>query len=398
MKPTRLTDRIVNRLPLPDSGNGITFDTLVKGLGCRVTNAGARSFILTYRRKADGLQRRFTIGSYPDWTVAAAREEVKRLKREIDAGADPVGANREARAAATVADLCDRFEREYIPRKRPSTQISYRQQIAADIRPVLGRMKVAAISLADVDAWHSRMSKRAPTHANRALALLSRMLALAIRWGLRPDNPCKGIERNQETKRQRFLSGAELTHVTTALDQLDDQGAANAIRLLLLTGARRGELLAARWRDINIDAKIWIKPASTTKQKTTHRVPLSEAACRVLTEMREQADENAEWVFPASRKAGHRTDLKESWEVIRSVAAIPDVRLHDCRHSFASILASEGLSLPIIGALLGHASTSTTHRYAHLIDDPLRQATERVGAIIAGKPAAEIVPLKKPRR
>jgi integrase len=188
-----------------------------------------------------------------------------------------------------MADLCDRFEREYIPRKRPATQRDYRQQIAVDIRPALGRMKVAAVTFADVDAWHRKISKRAPTHANRALAVLSRMFSMAIRWGVRTDNPCKGVERNQEHKRQRYLTGPELARVTTALNELRDQGAANAIRLLLLTGSRRGELLAARWRDIDIEAGVWTKPGSTTKQKTTHRVPLSEAACRLLAEMRQQA-------------------------------------------------------------------------------------------------------------
>jgi integrase len=155
--------------------------------------------------------------------------------------------------------------------------------------------------------------------------------------------------------------------------------------LALLTGARRGELLAARWDDIDIEAGVWVKPAATTKQKTAHRVPLSGAARRLLAEMRQGTDTDAEWVFPAPRKSGHRTDLKEAWEVVRKAAHIPDVRLHDCRHSFASILASQGLSLPIIGALLGHATATTTYRYSHLMMDPLRRATEAASAVIAGK-------------
>jgi integrase len=390
----RLSDRIVKGLPIPASGNRIYYDDEVKGFGCRVTAAAARGFVLNYRRKADGVERRHTIGAFPEWTVAAAREEAKRLRREIDGGADPVGANREARAAATVNDLCDRFEQDYLPRKRRSTQLCYKQQITTDIRPALGRMKVAAVGFTDVDAWHRKISTRAPTQANRALALLSRMFSLAIRWGLRTDNPCKGIERNQENKRQRYLSGPELTRLTGALSELPDQGAANAIRLLLLTGARRGELLAARWRDIDLNAGVWTKPASTTKQARLHRVPLSEAAVRLLAGMREQAGGDAEWVFPASRTLGHRTDIREAWEALRAAADIPEVRVHDLRHSYASVLASQGLSLPIIGALLGHASPTTTHRYAHLLDDPLRRATEAASAVITGKPSAEVVPLK----
>jgi len=393
----RLTDKIIKELPAPERGNKITYDE-VKGFGCRVTAAAARAFVLNYRRKSDGIERRFTIGSYPEWSVGTAREEAKRLRREIDAGADPVGEHREARAAPTVADLCDRFGREYVPRKRPATQRDYRQQIAVDIRPALGRLKVASVTFDDIDAWHRKVSRRAPTHANRALAVLSRMFSMAIKWRMRMDNPCKGIERNAENKRRRYLSPAELGRVTAALDGLRDQGAANAIRLLLLTGARRGELLAAHWRDVDLDAGVWTKPASTTKQATTHSVPLSDAARRLLARMRQEAGDDAEWLFPAPAKAGPRTDIDDAWNALREAAAIADVRLHDCRHSFASVLASQGLSLPIIGALLGHASPTTTARYTHLFDDPLRAATERASAIITGTAPAEIVPLPDRRR
>jgi integrase len=174
------------------------------------------------------------------------------------------------------------------------------------------------------------------------------------------------------------------------LDELRDQGAANAIRLLLLTGARRGELLAAHWTDIDLDAGVWTKPGATTKQKTMHRVPLSQAACQLLAAMKQQAD--SEWLFPA-RFTPHRLDLDDAWGVLRKTARIPDVRLHDLRHTYASVLASSGLSLPIIGQLLGHTTAQTTLRYSHLLDDPLRAATERASAVITGKPDAEIVPL-----
>jgi integrase len=377
----RLTDNTIKRLPAPERGNKVTYDDVVKGFGCRVTTAGARAFVLNYRRKSDGRERRITIGSYPDWSCAAAREEAKRLKRKVDSGGDPVGEHEASRAAATMADLAARFEREYIPRKRPATQRDYRQQIAVDILPAIGRMKVAAVSFADIDRLHRTITARAPTHANRVLALLSRMFSLAVRWGLRVDNPVKGVERNQEHKRHRYLSGAELARLTTALTEIRDQGAANAVRLLLLTGARRGELLAARWADIDLEAGVWTKPGSTTKQKTLHRVPLSEAACQLLAEMREQAGEDAEWLFPA-RRTPHRTDIDDAWGILRKAAGIPGVRLHDLRHTYASVLASAGLSLPVIGALLGHSTPVTTARYSHLFDDPLRQATERASAII----------------
>jgi integrase len=398
---TRLTDSIVKRLTAPASGNEIAYDADIKGFGCRVTAAGTRAFVLNYRRKADGRERRITIGSFPDWRTASARDEAKRLKRYIDGGGDPVGDIKKGRAAPAVADLCKRFKDEYLPRKRASTQDTYRQQMRADIEPALGRAKVAAVTHDDVDALHRRITDHGtPIHANQVIALLSRLFTLAIRWGWRQDNPCKGIERNPEHKRQRYLTGAELVKLTAALAELQDVDAANAVRLLLLTGARRGEALSARWRDFDLDAGVWTKPGATTKQKTTHRVPLSAAACQLLTDMRAQADPEVEWLFPARRshRAPHRRDVNDAWAALRKTADIPDVRLHDLRHTFASVLASSGLSLPIIGQLLGHTTAQTTHRYAHLFDDPLRAATERASAVITGASSADIVPLPDRRR
>jgi integrase len=393
----RLTDKIIKRLPAPARGNKIAWDDAVKSFGVRVTTAGARAFVLDYRRKLDGRHRRITIGSYPDWSTAAAREEAKRLKREIDGGADPIGEHEASRSAPTIADLCKRFDQDYLPRKRATTQRVYRQQIAADILPALGKTKVAAVTHADIDAWHHRLSARAPTHANRTIAVLSKMFSLAVRWGWRIDNPCKGVERNQEEKRERYLSGAELARLSAALAELRDQGAANAVRLLLLTGARRGELLAAKWSDIDLKGAVWTKPGATTKQATLHRVPLSEAACKLLSEMQAQAGNHADYLFPA-RGGGHRPHITEAWIRLRRAAKLLGVRLHDLRHTYATIAASSGLSLRVIGGLLGHTTAQTTLRYAHLLDDPLRAATERVSAVITGREAAEVVPLKGARR
>jgi integrase len=392
----RLTDTDIKRLSAPKHDNRIAFDDAVKGFAIRITPADARTFILAYRRKSDGKQRRYSIGAFGAWNTTQAREEAKRLKRVVDGGGDPAGEREDSRAAPSMADLCARFEQDYVPRKRPTTQRVYKQQIAADILPEFGEAKVAAVSHGDVDAWHHRLSKRAPTHANRALAVLSKMFSLAVRWGMRADNPCKGVERNQEHKRNRYLSGAELARLSEALSDLPDQGAANAVRLLLLTGARRGELLAAKWGDFDLKRAVWTKPGATTKQRTEHRVPLSAAACQLLAEMQKHADDGGH-LFP-TRGGGHRPHINEAWIRVRKAVKLPGVRLHDLRHSFASIGASSGLSLPVIGALLGHTTPVTTHRYSHLYDDVQRAATERIGAVISGRAAAEIVPLKGARR
>jgi integrase len=222
------------------------------------------------------------------------------------------------------------------------------------------------------------------------------MFALAIRWKLRTDNPAKGVERNQEMKRTRYLAGAELVALTFAIGQHKDKQAANILRLLLLTGARRGEALAARWDQFDLKQGVWTKPGAMTKQKTEHRVPLSAPARQLLGELRARAAEDAEFVFPG-RTGAHRVEIKKNWDAIRKAAGMPSTRIHDLRHTYASVLASAGMSLPIIGALLGHTQPSTTARYAHLLDDPLRQATERAGAIMTGRPSADIVRLKDGR-
>jgi integrase len=388
---SKLTDAVVRALPAPAEGSRIFYDEAVKGFGIRITSAGARSFVLNYRTKL-GRERRYTIGAFPAWKTATARSEAAELRKQIDRGGDPLGDIEKGRAAPTVADLCDRFIADYLPRKRPSTQKTYRQQIAAEIRPALGQLKVAEVTYADVDGVHRAISKRAPYRANRVVALLSRMFSMAIRWGWRADNPAKGIEKNQEHKRRRYLSADELVRLTTALAGAKDQQSADIVRLLLLTGARRGEVLAARWSDIDLVAGVWSKPAASTKQKTEHHLPLSEAARQLLSGLRDRAPADAEWLFPA-RDGSHRKDVKDSWASLCRTANITGARLHDVRHTYASVLASAGLSLPVIGALLGHATPTTTARYTHLFDDPLRAATERASAIITGAPAAAVVPL-----
>jgi integrase len=384
---TKLTDAIVKRLLMPAAGKKITYDSEVAGFGCRVYASGARTFILNYRTHSRR-ERRITIGSFPDWSTTAARSEAAELKKIVDRGGDPLGDIKAIRAAPTVSDLCDRFLAEYLPRKRPSTQHTYRLQIENEIRPALGRMKVAEVAFADTDNLHRKISGRGtPYRANRIIALLSRMFSMAIRWQWRSNNPCLGIERNQEHKRRRYLSADELARLTAALVAHRDRQSANIIRLLLLTGARRGEVLAARWADFDAGFDTWRKPGATTKQKTEHQVPLSGPARQLLLDLRRQVATDIEWLFPAN--GSHRRDVRDSWASLCDAAGINGARVHDLRHTYASVLASSGHGLKIIGELLGHTQPSTTDRYAHLFDDPLRQATERAGAIIEGNKGAD---------
>jgi integrase len=396
-----LTDSLVSNLTPPDHGNRIVYDAIVPGFGIRVTAAGNRSFILNYRVKGSGRERRYTIGSAASWTVAAARKEAKRLRVVIDGGGDPQGDIDTDREAPTMADLIQRFEQEHLPRKRPGTVSAYQFILRKHIEPHFGlHTKVADVQFSDCDALHRKITKAgSPYAANRTLAVLSMMFELACRWQMRSDNPTKHIERNIEMKRQRYLSADELAALLKALAEYPNQKVANIFRLLLMTGARRGEVRSMRWENLDLKKGTWSKPASTTKQKADHVVPLSAPARQLLSEIdAAQRDARSDWVFPSSRGDGHIINLKDDWARLMRAAAITGLRTHDLRHSFASQLASGGASLPFIGRLLGHADPKTTQRYAHLFDDPLRAAVERVGAIYSGAPAVEPTPLSKGRR
>jgi integrase len=393
----KLTDRTVRELRAPATGNQITYDSIVSGFGVRITAAGAIAFILNYRVKATRVERRYTIGNYPDWNVGAARERAKELKREVDSGGDPLGEDKADRDAPTVKGLCDRFKAEHVDKLRHRTQSDYRGIIGKHIVPALGKLKVAAVGFEDVERLHRNVTLHAPTQANRTLAVLSKMFALAIKWRLRPDNPCKGVSRNQEDARKRYLKPDELERLTKALAEYPDQDAADIFRLLLLTGARRGEVLGATWDQFDLKEGVWTKPATATKQKQRHEVPLNAPARQLLARRLSKHDASPSWVF-AGRSSGHRINLHRSWGLICRAAGITDLRIHDLRHSYASTLVSAGFSLPTIGALLGHSQPQTTARYAHLFDDPLRKATERAGAILAPKTKSEGKVTKFPAR
>jgi integrase len=225
------------------------------------------------------------------------------------------------------------------------------------------------------------------------LSLLVRLFNVAISWGWRADNPARGNKRYHETSSERFLSPAELNRLCEALENHPERRSVNAIGLLMLTGARRSEVLKATWSQFDLEVGAWTKPGATTKTKTEHRVPLSAPALQLLTDMK--AVSKGEYLFPGNLPDQPLKDIKRTWASVCGAAELEGVRLHDLRHTFASLLASSGLSLPIISKLLGHTMVSTTMRYAKLYDDPLREATERVGAVVAGQgKQAEVVRIK----
>jgi integrase len=398
-----LTTEKVKRLEAPASGSRITYDRaagddpdkVVAGFGVRITAAGAKAFILNYR--VAGLERRLTVGTFPNWSIAQARAYARELRVRIDRGEDPLGERIAEREAPTVKQLAERYVEEHLPKKRPGSARDDQAMLRQWVLPALGSKKVAAVRPADIEALHSKITKTgARVRANRAIGLLSKMFSLAVKWECRPDNPCKGaVDRNPEIKRKRYLSPAEIARLSAALAECSSQPAANAIRLLMLTSARRNEVCAARWEQFDLAGGTWTKEASETKQKRDHTVPLSAPALALLTRMRAQAATGEEFLFPGRDGTGY-LNVRATWEAVRKAARLEDVHLHDLRHSFASILVSSGASLPLIGALLGHSNPATTHRYAHLALDPLRAAAERVGEVVAGGVKdGEVIPIKR---
>ena len=374
----QLTDKLVRDAQCGARSSTIIYDTKVKGFGIRVLASGQRSFIFNY--VAGGRERRLTIGGYPAWSVAAAREHAAALRRHVDAGGDPMEDREKARAAPSLGEFWARYKGEISAKKRPATHKNEVSVWERHILPALGHRKLETISHSDIDRLHATISERTPVQANRVLATLRHVFNIAKRWGLVSNNPVVGTRQNPEEGRERYLTTDELKSLVRALEARELNPSALALRFIIATGCRKGEALNATWQQIDLPNGIWTKPSSHTKQKRIHRVPLSNAAKQVLIQAQALCGDPI--VFPG--QSGHAlVDIKRTFQTACKEAGLTGLRIHDLRHTFASHIASAGTSLPIVGALLGHTQTATTARYAHLLDQPLRDAAEIVGATIS---------------
>lgn len=380
MAKQKLSKSAVEKLT-PAKVDYVVWDAELPGFGLRVKPSGVKSYVVQYRNRKTGASRRKTLGRHgPLLTFHKARERARIVLADSLKGNDPIADDRAVRAAPTVKELAaDYLEQHAVPKKRPRSVENDRSMLDRIILPRLGSKKVSAVQMRDLHALHVAM-KDTPYQANRVLALLSRMFSLAAKWGWRSDNPVKGIERYHEERRERWLSDEELRRLLGALSDHPNQRAANAVRFQLLTGARIGEVLASRWSDVDMERGVWIKPSHHTKQKRTEHLPLSAPALALLAEMREKADTDERYLFPGDVPDKPLQGIKKFWLGITDKVGIEDYRLHDNRHTHASHLVSSGLSLEIVGRLLGHTNPLTTKRYAHLADDPLRAAAERFGS------------------
>lgn len=372
-----LTKKFIDSLR-SDGVDRIYFDDQLSRFGLRVKPSGVKSFVLRYRFK--GRSQSYALGKYGVLTADEARRRALATLADIDKGLNPSGQRRADRDSPTVKELTeDYLERHARPNKRESSVRNDAAMIEHYILPKIGRIKVSDVNRRDIERIHIGM-KPTPYQANRCLSLLSKMFNLAVSWEWRRDNPALRIPKYQEERRERWLSDEELSRLFDALNKAKDQKIANAIRLLVLTGARRGEVLSAKWSEFDLAAGYWNKPSAHTKQKRSHRVPLSESAWELLKHIFAHRDREKEWVFPGRlNKDQPLQDIKKCWAEVIKEARLEGARLHDLRHTFASHLVSSGQSLPIVGRLLGHTQSQTTHRYAHLADQPLRAAANAFG-------------------
>jgi integrase len=406
----KLTSKIVKSVDPP----GTLWDTEVKGFGVRASRGGAKSFFIDYR--IEGREGRYTIGRFPTWSPEAARDEAKALRQQIDRGEDPARGKRERREAATVQELIDRYIDEHLPTKaaRPD-RINDEKKMLAEIGERLGKdSKVADIHDGDIEAMHRKITETGrPVRANRILAVASKMFSLSLRskagenrpWRNQAQgNPCKGIKRNPETAREHFFSPAELARISDALAAYDGStegntykgSAADCIRLIMLCGCRPAEAQLATWDQFDAEPGFWKKPAATTKQRKEHKLAIGAAVIELIERRRRHRKPADRYVFPGQKSGEPLKQLWHCWRFVQTHAGIGRARIYDLRHSFASVGAAGGVSLLVVGKLLGHSTARSTQRYAHLADDPMREAAEKITKVITGakKPGAKVIGLK----
>ncbi|RYG90585.1 DUF4102 domain-containing protein [Loktanella sp. IMCC34160] len=377
----RLTKRSVEALAIRDR-DYLLWDGDVPGFGVRVYPSGKKTYLVQYRNGRR--TRRYTIGSHGVLTADQARAEAKRLLGDVLRGEDPSATRQERRQAPTVTALCERFLRDYAAiHCKPSTNRSYEMLIRLHIRPALGPMLINDVTRADVAALHLKLSTDAPYQANRVLALISKLFNTAQDWGLRAEgsNPAHRIKKNREEEKKRYLSEEEQTRLGRVLNEcLQDESETvfviSAIMLLMLTGCRRNEITTLRWDYIHythLDL-----PDSKTGRR---RIPLPRDAYDILMSL-PRRDGNP-YVIQGITPDGYLTDLERPWRRIRERAGLEDVRLHDLRHTYASVAMQSGIDPFTLKEIMGHRNLQTTLRYAHLADDAVQRAAGSVAARLA---------------
>jgi integrase len=389
-----LNDKFIKSLLAPESKHKIYWDDRVIGLGIRITSNHILSFILDYVK--DTRRRRYTIGRYPTLTTTAAREIATELKGKIIKGYDPLQEKEGIRDTPTIKEFAADFLKAKAKVLRPSTLESYRVFfLEKHIIPKFGNLKINSISKKEIEMFHSSFAQT-PRMGNRVLEMMRSMFNIAVSWGILEKNPGADIKKFLEYKRERYLSDDEITRLIRVLDEEPIQINSHIIKLILLTGSRKGEVLSARWQDFDFKNEVWMKPAELTKQKRSSHIPLSKEVMEILHKMKknitsEKKDGNRKedyiisndyFLFYNLKTKSHLKDIKRFWITVCKKAQITNATIHDLRHTYASVLVNSGIGLEVIGKLIGHSNVRTTQRYAHLVNSTLKQATEVFGSKI----------------
>ncbi len=388
----------------PKEKDYIVWDNDLPGFGLRVFPSGKKSYLVQYRH--EGRTRRFTIGLHGPYTPDKARNRAMGLLGDIGDGADPSGDKAKAHKDMTIGQLCDLYLTEGCGTKKESTIATDTGRINRHIKPLLGKRLVRSITQADISKFlkdvasgktktdvKTKKRGRALVRggkgtASRTVGLLGGIFTFAVQKGLRLDNPVHGVQKFPDKRNGRFLSPAEMGKLGKALKRAENKkvnpAAITAIRLLIFTGCRKSEILSLRWDHIDWDNKCLRLPDTKTGQKI---VPLGAPALELLAST--DKIEDTSFVLPSADKDKHYVGLQKAWETIRAWEGLDDVRIHDLRHSFASVAALSGDSLLMIGKLLGHKDPKTTQIYAHLADSAAQQSADKIAKQIEAAMNAE---------
>ena len=400
----RISKRSVDALICaPGKDRVFLWDDSLAGFGVAAFASGKKVYVAQYRK--DGRSRRSTLGDHGRLTPDEARSQAKTLLGSVEQGADPIDERRKARAVRTFREVAEDFLVQHVDRKRKDrTSTEYRRLLEGYVYPSIGAKRIVDLSRGDIARMHAKLSDT-PNQANRCVSVISAVW----NWAARRDevefakNPARGVERNQEKSRERFLTSEEFSRLSEALQLAETEGlpwahttpqskhgakpenrrskadpyAVAAIRLLIFTGARLREILHARWSEVDFERGMILLPDSKTGRKPIY---LSSVALAILSEIPRLYGNP--YLIPGQKLGLPRADLNKPWAGVTRAAGLAGVRVHDLRHTFASFGAGASMGLPIIGKLLGHSQPATTHRYAHLDVDPLRRAADQIGTRI----------------
>lgn len=374
------------------------FDLVTPGLALRITPAGVRTFVFKYQ--IGSRQVWLKIGRFGDVTLDEAKKRVTFFRQALNDGKDPAKEIKEKRNAMTVKQAAEKMLGEHAPHVRKSTFADYEHLVFGVVIPALGNISIRDLAPADVGLLHHSL-RETPRKANVTLVVVSLICKYAEEWGERElgTNPCQHRKRFQTGSRSRYLSPKELLAIGGALDELESSlgfSSADCLRLIILTGARKGEITSLRWEQVDLDRKrLGFNPSQHKTGGVTYskQIPLGDAAVDLLQVLQQRRTLGNPWVFPGRNPESSVRTVDKAWYLVRDKASeradepdgidVRDVHIHDLRHTWGSTATSAGYSLQIIGAVMGHKHQATTQRYAHVAPSPAAEVAQATTAKLA---------------